>query len=763
MLKLSFPASTHAFSALLRCIVLNVNVVFSAPINSQTSAPVQQSNDVWALVVANVAPLMALIGERNAKEFMRTTTTWHQQLPLSAAPLGILSIMVSAIRLSGPGFLRRLVGRDSERRSEALVELTPLSVKPATSVYTPRAVEIETTYKKDDVAFICGHVRDLSCQEAVMSFQHILHQHQGGFDQDKDMETVLVLWTRGLPIEKVAELADFITAGEGQQLPITFPTSSTAALSYRTTGISPTQTGTDFGYTIRSFHVLRDIFAFILGASLMVGVQTLGLKFGGVSRQTFYMGMAGYWTIVVFTFSLLLMIKGEVVAEKEILPHAFDKAIWTFSDSRHSEHRRMRRPKSNTLIIARPLNVTPRDKLWRSFTTTLLTIGLVGSYVLYYLSMRVAPWWVSLSSLGVIWFGALYRAVASPNTIVASGDDVGSDEHWIGLFRRTLSDSVMATINSAYPRSYGLEVCTSSSTENHESGEYVMVEETKTTAQVQEPNMESTTALFAVHPVRTSLRTWSGAEDVMKVGLEMAKIACKTKVITFESHGLNQRSRWRRIVRLRLAIYVPGFIWRSNHTVYFALTPDFDLEGLIRHVLKLLHICMGHTGTVSMHSVEEKTSIELSHVLCGPIADPPLNEELLSPTPTLRDVMSAIHDNDANATTGKFSMEQALLLPTIILSCIYDRWLDPGMPGDRIEALQAQYVDQLGLSGKAWLGSLESEFGRLRLWDDFMVEANEVTDGRLAAELEPRDATSGDYTVHNDLQRTKTTHDRNEE
>jgi hypothetical protein len=154
---------------------------------------------------------------------------------------------------------------------------------------------------------------------------------------------------------------------------------------------------------------------------------------------------------------------------------------------------------------------------------------------------------------------------------------------------------------------------------------------------------------------------------------------------------------------LRLAIYVPGFIWRSNHTVDFALTPNFGLESLIRHVLKPLHICMDHTGTVSMHSVEEKTSIELSHVLCGPIADPLLNGESLSPTPTLRDVMSAIHDNDANAATGKFSVEQALLLPIIILLCIYDRWLDPGMPGDRIEALQAQYVDQLGLSGKAWL------------------------------------------------------------
>jgi hypothetical protein len=204
-----FPCLTQLILILCVFIFLNAKAVFSAPINSQTSAPVQQSNDVWASVVANVAPLMALVGERNAKEFMRTTTTWHQLLPLSAAPLGILAIMVSAIRLSGPGFLRRLVGRDSERRSEALVELTPLSVRPATSVYTRRAVEIETSWNKDGVAFICGHVKDIACRDAVVAFQQILSQHKGGFEQDKDMETVLVIWNSGLSIEAAAELSNY--------------------------------------------------------------------------------------------------------------------------------------------------------------------------------------------------------------------------------------------------------------------------------------------------------------------------------------------------------------------------------------------------------------------------------------------------------------------------------------------------------------------------------------------------------------------------
>jgi hypothetical protein len=39
---------------------------------------------------------------------------------------------------------------------------------------------------------------------------------------------------------------------------------------------------------------------------------------------------------------------------------------------------------------------------------------------------------------------------------------------------------------------------------------------------------------------------------------------------------------------------------------------------------------MDHSGTLSTHSAEEKTSVELSHALCGPIADPPVQKISLS-------------------------------------------------------------------------------------------------------------------------------------
>jgi hypothetical protein len=129
---------------------------------------------------------MTLVDEGNAKKYMRNASSWHQFLLLATTPLGILSILVGSIRLSGPVFLRRLVGRDSEGRSEALVELTPLSVFPATSVYTPRGVEIVPFYSKDKVAFVCGHVRRVNdIAPAVVAFRDLLRNRCKSIETQK--------------------------------------------------------------------------------------------------------------------------------------------------------------------------------------------------------------------------------------------------------------------------------------------------------------------------------------------------------------------------------------------------------------------------------------------------------------------------------------------------------------------------------------------------------------------------------------------------
>jgi len=753
----SVSGSPRSYTTIWGTILVNSDRIFCHPFNTRdVGTPIQQSNDVWASVVANVAPLMALVGERNAKEYMRTTSSSFQLLPISAAPIGMLAILVSAIRLSGPIFLKRLVGRDSERRSEVLVELTPLSVRPATSVYTSRAVEIETAYFKDRVAFICGHIRNLSCNDAAASFQRILSTRTNKqLEEDKDFEVVLAMWQYSLTIEDIASFADHLSGNPGET-PTSFGNLSQASLSYRTTGISPSQTQTYAAGYLLSFAQLRDVIAFLFGIFLMIGVQVVGLKYGGSSIKTFWMGVAGYIGMVASTFSLLTIVKAETISEEEILPDSFNNSVWTFSNARHTEHKCMNRPTFNTLITARPAKFDPQERSRREIMTCVVCIALVGSYVIYYLSIRVAPWWVALSSLGVIWIGAAYRATASPNSIVAVSDHMDSSEYWIGIFEPTLSETLLKMIKIPCPRSaLGDSQLSDSTTSDSTKGvRNLPLEKLDPVVQIQEVGAQGSNAfLLVVEPMRMGLNSWSGVEDVMKVALEMSKRVCRKKVITYKSHSLAPTSRWSDIVRFNISIYVPGMVWTSNYTTDFALPRGFSFDALIQLVVKLLHVSMDQEGTVTRHIIESQASVKVSHVLCGPIADPPVDSLPADSPQTLRTVLAALRDNVANAANErKFSLEQAILLPTISLACIFECLFQQGLVNSRIEVLQKSHTDNLRLSGINWLGALEDEFDMHGIWNGFMVDRDVTAGGApTATELQPRDATSGDYATDNFL------------
>lgn len=77
--------------------------------------------------------------------------------------------------------------------------------------------------------------------------------------------------------------------------------------------------------------------------------------------------------------------------------------------------------------------------------TLLVCGGLSVSYVVFYLGIRVAPWWVALGSLAIIWFAAGFRASSVRNKLTASHKDLG--EHWLGIFRDTAYDSLEATVS----------------------------------------------------------------------------------------------------------------------------------------------------------------------------------------------------------------------------------------------------------------------------------------------------------------------------
>jgi hypothetical protein len=351
------------------------------------------------------------------------------------------------------------------------------------------------------------------------------------------------------------------------------------------------------------------------------------------------MGVAAYLVMVASTFWLLTIVKAETISEKEILPDCFDDSVWTFSNARHTEHKRMKRPTSNTLITARPAKFTSTEMAKREFVSTIVCLGLVGSYVTNYLAIRVAPWWVAISSLGAIWFGAAYRAIVSQNSIVAEGDHMDSAEYWTGIFEANLSETLLKIIDIQRPRSY------IGSHQSSDSNPAVSMEDPpeKISPAIRTYEVETqgpNAILLVVEPVRMGLGTWSGAEDVMKVALEMSKRICKSKVITYKSQSLAQNSRWTDIVRFNLAIYVPGMVWTSHQTIDIGLPCGFSFDTLIQLVTKVLHVSMDQEGTAARHTIETNASVPVSHVLCGPIAESPLDSLPSDKPQTLRSVLS---------------------------------------------------------------------------------------------------------------------------
>ncbi|KAI8717145.1 hypothetical protein NCS52_00789300 [Fusarium sp. LHS14.1] len=72
---------------------------------------------------SDLAPLLALFGERATMQFMSQSLGWEDCVILALAPLGIITILVSAIRVGGPTWLKAVVGRARENISAAEMEL----------------------------------------------------------------------------------------------------------------------------------------------------------------------------------------------------------------------------------------------------------------------------------------------------------------------------------------------------------------------------------------------------------------------------------------------------------------------------------------------------------------------------------------------------------------------------------------------------------------------------------------------------------------
>ncbi|KAF2449915.1 ankyrin [Karstenula rhodostoma CBS 690.94] len=91
-------------------------------------------------VFTDLAPLLALFGEQFARQFMSESLTWLDHIIFAMAPLGIVTAIVGAIRVSGPAWAKAFIGRARESRAAAEIELMSSTSSEVCEVYNGKGV-----------------------------------------------------------------------------------------------------------------------------------------------------------------------------------------------------------------------------------------------------------------------------------------------------------------------------------------------------------------------------------------------------------------------------------------------------------------------------------------------------------------------------------------------------------------------------------------------------------------------------------------------
>lgn len=87
------------------------------------------------LTAANSNSLIALFGEKVVMQFMSQSMGFADSVALAVAPIGVITIIVSAIRVAGPTWLKAIIGRARENLSAAEIELMSSTSKEACELW----------------------------------------------------------------------------------------------------------------------------------------------------------------------------------------------------------------------------------------------------------------------------------------------------------------------------------------------------------------------------------------------------------------------------------------------------------------------------------------------------------------------------------------------------------------------------------------------------------------------------------------------------
>ena len=114
--------------------------VFVTGAYSAEVGPAEGWDDFANNLGSDLAPLLALFGEQVTKQFLSESLSMMDCLLFSLAPLGIITAMVSAIRVAGSPRLRSLIGRAKESRGTVEADLMSSTLSNVCELWNDQGV-----------------------------------------------------------------------------------------------------------------------------------------------------------------------------------------------------------------------------------------------------------------------------------------------------------------------------------------------------------------------------------------------------------------------------------------------------------------------------------------------------------------------------------------------------------------------------------------------------------------------------------------------
>ncbi|KAI5838701.1 hypothetical protein DFP73DRAFT_455684, partial [Morchella snyderi] len=89
---------------------------------------------------SDLAPILALFGEQVTKQFLSESSGIPDCILFSMAPLGVITAIVSVIRVAGQPWLKAIVGRGKEGRAQAEIELMSSNSQDVGEMWNGQAI-----------------------------------------------------------------------------------------------------------------------------------------------------------------------------------------------------------------------------------------------------------------------------------------------------------------------------------------------------------------------------------------------------------------------------------------------------------------------------------------------------------------------------------------------------------------------------------------------------------------------------------------------